>query len=118
MKELKFGSFVNRYGETVYRLLLEIRENHLLEIITEENDAASDLWYTDAPRYLYTWNTVFPTLPCKWGNSHGVMLKRKLKRQFNSRDELIRSEYPIVDTPKTIRKTMLKRATQYISRRY
>lgn len=118
MKELFFGRFVNKDGESVYRLTLEVKENHYLVIETYDDNYKCDMYFSDRNTVNHPKGTVFYFAPCKWGNNHGVMLKRKLKLQFNSRGELIRTEYPIVDTPKTIRKTMLKWATQYISRRY
>lgn len=108
MKELGFDSFVNRYGETVYRFVLELKEEHFLEISTNESDAATDLYYTDIPRYMCPRNTVFLTLPCKWGNNHGVFFKHRSTAYG----------YPISDTSEKIKSVMLKWAKQYVRKEY
>lgn len=115
MKELFFGRSVNNYGETVYRLSLEIKEKHYLVIETCEDNYKCDMYFSDRNK---TKGTIFYFAPCQWGNHHYVLFKRKYKAHFNSKGELISSEYPIVETPEKIRNIMLKWAKQYVNKMY
>lgn len=118
MKELKFEQFANRYSQTAYRLTVEVKKDHRLIIETYDDNYMCDVYFSDRNTVDYPNRKIFYFAPCKWGNNHYVTLKRKLKQHFNIQGELTHSEYPIVDTPETIRKVMLKWAKQYISKRY
>lgn len=102
----------------MYRLSVEIKEKHYLVIETYDDNYKCDVYFSDRNTVDYPNRKIFYFAPCKWGNNHGVMLKRKLKQHFNSQGELTHSEYPIVDTPEKIKAVMLKWAKRYISKRY